>query len=215
MTRLTIEARPRAVTGKKVKALRKQGLLPANVYGHGLQSQAVQLNAHDFGLLQRHLSASSILELLVDGGLSLPVMIHHTQRDVRTGRPSHIEFFQINPLERLTASVPLVMAGQPEAVRRGEVILLHELTQIEVSCLPSDLPQSIVVPIDALTGAGTAVHVRDLPIDRDKLSIKADDDALVASLVAPQMREEPEAAAAAGEAAPAEGAPAGGEDARE
>jgi large subunit ribosomal protein L25 len=196
MRKLTIEARPRAVVGKKVKSLRKRGVLPANVYGHNIQSQALELNAHDFSLLQRHLSASSILDLVVDGGGPRPVMIHRTQRDVRTGQPSHVEFFQFNPLERLTASVPLVLAGQPESVRRGEAVLLHEMTQIEVTCLPADLPERIEVPIDKLTQVGATVNVGDLVFDRAKIAIKAHADEVVASLTAPQIVEVEEVAAA-------------------
>jgi large subunit ribosomal protein L25 len=209
MSHLTLEARPRTITGKKVKVLRRQGLLPANIYGHNIESQAVEVDAHDFTLLQRHLSASSIIDLTV-AGTARAVMIHRTQRDFATGKPNHIEFFQINMLERLTASVPLVLVGHSDALRRNAgVVLIQDMNTVEVTCLPGDLPTAIEVSVENLTNVGEAIHVRDLNIDRSKLEIRASDDDRVAGLSASQMHaaeeeagavEAPEAAAA-GEAA--------------
>ena len=134
MAQLTIEARPREVTGKKVKVLRRKGVLPANVYGHNVPSQPLELDAHTFSLLQRRLSPSSIVDLVVDGGRPRPVMIHRTQRSVRTGLPTHVEFFQINPREKLTATVALVLSGESELARReANVIVLQEMDSIEVT----------------------------------------------------------------------------------
>ena len=125
-----------------------------------------------------------------EGSKARPAMIHRTQRDVRTGLPIHVEFFQINPRERLTASIPVVLVGEIEAVRRGEAILLHELTTLEVSCLLSDLPVAIEVPASALQAAGDSIRVRDLPVDRTRVEIKAGPDEIVLSLSSPQRQEE-------------------------
>ena len=133
MTTLELRARPRTVVGKRVKNLRRKGIIPANVYGHNVSSQPLELNAHDFALLQRHLSPSSLIDLVVEGSAPHQVMIHRTQRNVRTGLPIHVELFQVNPHERLSASVPLVLVGESEVVRRGEgVVLLQEQDSIEV-----------------------------------------------------------------------------------
>jgi len=95
MSDLTIEAQPRTIVGKKVKDLRRQGILPANIYGSHLVSQPVQLDAHTFSLLERHLPPRAVLTLKVTGEASRQVVIHRTQRDIRTGVPTHLEFLQI------------------------------------------------------------------------------------------------------------------------
>jgi large subunit ribosomal protein L25 len=193
MSRLMLEARPRSVTGKKVKKLRHQGLLPANVYGHNVPSQALEIDAHAFTLLQRHLSASSIIDLKVDGAVK-PVMIHRIQRDYRSGHSNHVELFAVNMLERLTASVPLVVVGTPESVRRNEgVVLLQDLDTLEVYCLPGDLPTSIEVSVENLLEPGDAVYVRDLKIDRSTIEVRTHEDERVAGLAAAQIRPEEEA----------------------
>lgn len=202
MAQPTVQARPRSVVGKRVKTLRRKGILPANIYGHNRQSQALELDAHTFNLLQRHLSANAIVDLVIDGERPRPAMIQRTQRDVRTGLPIHVEFFQINPRERLHASVPLVLTGETEAVKRGEAVLLQEMTALEVTCLLSDLPHAIAVPLDQLAHPGDAIHVRDLQFDRTRVEAKAGPDDLVASLTAPRIYEEPVTPAVAAEEVP-------------
>jgi large subunit ribosomal protein L25 len=206
MSHLTLEARPRTITGKKVKILRRQGLLPANIYGHNVESQAVEIDAHEFTLMQRHLSASSIIDLKV-AGTARAVMINRTQRDFATGKPNHIEFFQINMLEKLTASVPLVLVGHSEAFRRNAgVVLIQDMNTLEVTCLPGDLPTSIEVSVEHLTNVGDAIYVRDLKLDRIKLEIRASEDDRVAGLSASQMHAvEEEAGAAESAVSAAEG----------
>ena len=175
MAQPTVKARPRSVQGKKVKTLRRQGILPANVYGHNKQSLALELDAHQFSLLQRHLPQNAVVNLVVEGEESVPrpAMIHRTQRDIRSGKPIHVEFFQINPRERVTVSVPVILSGEPEVVRRGEAVFLHELHAVEVTSLISDLPQAIEVPASALQKIGDIVLVQDLPIDRTRVEVKA------------------------------------------
>lgn len=201
MAQPTVQARPRSVVGKKVKTLRRKGILPANIYGHNRASQPLELDAHAFNLLQRRLSANGVVELAIDGGRPQPAMIQRTQRDVRTGQPIHVEFFQINPRERLTAHVPLVLMGEPEAVRRGEAVLLQELMSIEVSCLLSDLPEALEVHLSHLKQLGDAILVRDLAIDQNRVEIKANLDDRVVSLTGVQAYEEPETVVAASGAA--------------
>jgi large subunit ribosomal protein L25 len=210
MAHQKLQAAPRTIVGKKVKVLRRQGLLPANVYGHNVPSQPLQVDGHEFTLLQRHLSSSSIIDLTVDGGAVRPVMIHRTQRDFKSGRPNHIEFFQINMSERLTASVPLVLVGESEAVRRGDgIIMLQELDTIEITCLPADLPGSIEVSITDLAEPGDVIRVRDLHVDRSKIEIRTHEDDRVVSIAAAQMRaEDLEADAAVAEEAAQESAEA-------
>lgn len=205
MKHIPIEARSRSVIGKKVKTLRRHGVLPANVYGHNVPSQAIQLDAHDFNRAQRHLSASSIVDLIVDGGAARPAMIHRTQRSVRNGLPTHVEFFQVNMAEPVTANVPLVLAGEPAALKHDpSAMVLQEMDTIEVTCLPGDLPGLIEVNVEGLSEVGAAIHVRDLVYDGAKIHVRSNPDDLVVAIVGAQKQVEEELAAeAAAEAEPA------------
>ncbi|HWE64066.1 MAG TPA: 50S ribosomal protein L25 [Chloroflexota bacterium] len=196
MAQPTVEVRPRSVLGKKVKTLRRKGILPANVYGHDRPSQALELDAHTFNLLQRHLPSNAIVDLVIDGARPRPAMIHRTQRDVRTGLPIHVEFFQINPRERLTASVPLVLVGESEAATRGDAVLLQEMHTLDVSSLLSDLPHAIEVHLDRLREPGDAILVQDLEFDRSRVETRANPEDRVVALTTPQIYEEPAAPAA-------------------
>jgi len=168
-------------------------------------SQALQVDAHTFGLLQRRLSASTLIQLKIDGGTETTVMINRLQRDFRTGQLTHLELFQVNMSERLTASVPLVIVDVPEIVRRGDgLVLLQELDTLQVSCLPGDLPASIEVSAQHLQEAGDCIYVRDLVLDRAKIEVRVGEDEPVARLSASQMRAEDVAADAASAAAAAE-----------
>lgn len=192
MAQHTVHARPRTVIGKQVKTLRRKGVLPANVYGHNRPSEALELDAHAFALLQRHLSAHAIVDLAIEGARTQPAMIQRTQRDVRTGRAMHVEFFQINPHEQLTVHVPLVLVGESEAAGRGNAVLIQEMTSLELHGLMADLPTAIEVRIAGLEQPGEAIHVRDLSFDRAKLTTRHHDDEIVVSLSAPQAPAEPE-----------------------
>ncbi|HVC79263.1 MAG TPA: hypothetical protein VNL35_02025 [Chloroflexota bacterium] len=92
MAQIVIQARKREVTGRKVKNLRKTGVLPANFFGSHVPSQALELDAHAFGLLQRSLSSTMVVSLEIEGEAPRQVTIHHTQYSVRNGAPTHVEF---------------------------------------------------------------------------------------------------------------------------
>lgn len=96
MSQLVIKARKRAVIGKKVKNLRKSGVLPANVFGSHIPSEALELDAHAYGLLERHLSPTMVVQLDIEGEPARQVKVHRTQYSPRSGAPTHVEFLQVN-----------------------------------------------------------------------------------------------------------------------
>jgi large subunit ribosomal protein L25 len=96
MADIVVPARRRTVTGRRVKALRKTGVLPGNVYGSHVESLALELDAHSFGLALRHIRPDTVVSLEVEGEAPRRVMIHHTQYSVRNGAATHVEFIQVN-----------------------------------------------------------------------------------------------------------------------
>ena len=208
--RPSLAAERRTITGKEVARLRRAGRLPAVVFGHGRDSESVSLDAHEFDLLRRHTGATALVDLRVDGGKALPVLLHGVQMHPVSRVPLHVDLFAVRMTEEITVDVPLVAVGTAPAVETGGGTLLHMLESVKVKALPGDLPQSIEYNVDGLVDFETAVHVRDLAIPAGS-TLLTDLDELVARVQAPRVEVEPEpevAAEAEGEAA--EGAAEGG-----
>jgi large subunit ribosomal protein L25 len=208
-----LAATTRSVTGKKVAYLRRDGQLPAVVFGRGIDSDNVQLDAHEFEQLRRHAGPNTLIDLSVDGGRAKPVLVHGVQSHRVNRRPLHVDLFVVRMTEKLTVEVPLVSEGESDAVENAGGTLLHVLEHVRVSALPDHLPQSIHYSIESLRTFDDQVHVRDLAIPEDA-TLLTDLDEVVAKVLPPRVEEEPVAAAepAEGEEA-AEGEAAEGGDA--
>ena len=223
--RPTLAALPRKIVGKHVARLRRAGQLPAVVYGHGVASTSVTIDAHDFELLRRKAGPNALVDLSVDGKKADPVLIHDVQVHPVTHRPLHVDLFLVQMTVELTVDVPLVATGVSPAIENDGGTLLHAIESVRIRALPDHLPQSIEYSIESLVDFDTAIHVRDLTIPSD-VTLLTEADEIVAKVQAPRVEvEEPTAAeleAAEGEAVEgeegAEGAPAaegGSEDGSE
>ena len=212
-TRPTLTAHARTVTGKAVRQLRADGLLPAVVYGHGVPSESVQVEAKAFADLSRHTSRNTLVDLEVDGSRPRRVLIYDVQHHPVTRRALHVDLFVVRMTEELTVDVPLNFVGTPPAVDKLGGTLFHAIDAIRVRALPDHLPGSIEVDIHGLATFDDAIHVRDLPIPEEVTLVTEPDD-VVAKVLPPRVVEE-EAPAAPEEGAEAveegaEGAPAEG-----
>ncbi len=215
--RPTLAATHREVTGKKVAYLRREGKLPAVVFGRGLDSNSVSVDAHAFETLRRHAGANTLIDLSVDGGASAPVLVYDVQLHRVTRKPLHIDLYVVRMTEELTVDVPLVSEGLSEAVETLGGTLLHMVENVRVRALPDHLPQSIHYSIESLATFDDAIHVRDLAIPSDA-TLLTEGDEVVAKVLPPRVEEEPVVAEAAegeegeeGAAEAAEGEPAAGE----
>jgi large subunit ribosomal protein L25 len=210
-TRPTLAPTHRELTGKAVAQLRRDGRLPAVVFGHGLDSLPVTVDAHDFDLLRRHLGANALVDLSIDGKKSRPVLVHGVQVHRLTQRPIHADLFVVKMTEEMTVDVPLVPVGASEAVDELGGTLLLILESVRVRALPDHLPQSIALPIERLVDFDAILKVSDLEIPADA-TLLTDPDESVAK-VAPPRVEAVEVPAEAAEGAEGEGAQAEGETA--
>lgn len=214
MDRLALHAEEREVLGRKVKRLRKEGLLPGHVFGKGVDGENVLVLAKEFLKTFKEAGETGLIDLRIGKEKVRPVLIREVQYDPITGAPIHIDFYQVNLTEKVKVSVPLVQVGeQPEAVHAGEAIVLQTVVEVEVEALPTDLVEKIEVDISSLKAIDDAITVGQLQFDRSKLTIHAAEDEIVVKL-APAVSAEmeklleeqaAEQAAAAEEAAPAEG----------
>lgn len=198
--RAVLEAQSRTVLGKKVKNLRRAGRIPATIYGHGLPSESIDIDGRAFRRVHTSAGDNQLVDLVLNGSDRRPVLIHSTQVDPRRNTAMHVEFYQANLKEKLTANIPIHLVGEAPATRHG-MLLLTNLDTIEVECLPDDLPHQVEVDISALEDVGASIHVRDLPLASDKCEVKTPADDVVVHVVAQQAG--PEEVSEAQEEAPA------------
>ena len=208
--RATLAAEHRDLTGKKVARLRHAGRLPAVVYGHGIDSDSVSIDAHDFEQLRRHTGPNALVDLSIDGDKARPVLVSAVQVHPVNRRTLHVDLFLVRMTEELTVDVPLVAVGESPAVANNGGTLLHPSESVRVRALPDHLPSSIEYSIDGLVDFDTTIKVSDLIIPSD-VTLLTDGDEIIAKVQPPRVEEEPtvvgEAEAAEAEAA-AEGAEA-------
>jgi large subunit ribosomal protein L25 len=214
MARTELPLEPRQVTGKRVRHLRRAGLLPANIYGHGLESVAVQADLHTFLSTLKAIGVNEVIDLRVRGERAArPAVVHGVQRHPITDQILHADFYQVSLREKMRADVPLVLTGASEGVSVYHGVLLQALDTLHVEALPLDIPAHIEVDVSSLKEIDSSIHVRDLSIP-EKVTVLTDCDVLVARVAgqrAAEVEEEPEEAVAEAEApAAAEEAAPGG-----
>ncbi len=211
-TRPKLAASSRNVTGKAVARLRREGRLPAVVYGHGTASESVSLDAHEFEVLRRHTGASTLIDLAVDGGHVRPVLVHGVQVHPVSRRPLHVDLFAVRMTEELTIEVPLVGTGAAPASEAGGT-LVHPNATVKVRALPGNLPESLTYDLSPLTSYEATITVADLIVP-EGVTVQADPSEVVARVLAPRIEELPVAAEGeAAEAAEGEAEPGGEEPA--
>lgn len=212
-----LNALPRTVVGRKVKKLRKEGFVPANVFGKGIKSESVQVNAKDFEKVYKEAGETGLIELKI-GAKTHPVLVANLQLNPVSDAPTHVDFRQVDLKEKVVANVPVEMAGEAPAEKSGVGTAVLYINEIEVEALPTDLPEKFVVDISALAEVDQAFLVKDLKVDRAKVTLKAEEESIVVKVEPPQKEEVVAPPAAAEGEVPVEGeaaAPAEGEAAIE
>jgi large subunit ribosomal protein L25 len=195
--RPSLAAASRSVTGKAVAQLRRQGQLPAVVYGHGTASETLTLDAHDFDQLRRRVGASTLVDLAVDGGKSRPVLVQNVQVHRLSRRPIHVDLFAVRMTEELTVEVPLIGLGVASAVDNGGT-LVHPVSTVKVRALPANLPESLSYDLGRLDSYEATITAADL-VAPDGVTIQADPADVIARVLPPRVEEAPVVAEVEGE----------------
>ncbi len=191
MEKIALNASARKILGKKVKNLRKEGSIPANLFGKDIKSQALQVDDKDFRKVFRQAGETGIVEIKEDKETH-PVLIHNVQLDPKTDLILHVDFHKVNLKEKITTHVPVVLEGESPAAKSGVGLVLQTLNELEVESLPADIPHEIKVDASKLTEVGQSIHVKDLKIDREKVEVKNDPEATVVNVQTAEMKEEVE-----------------------
>lgn len=200
MERVVLKASKRDVVGKQVKAMRREGKLPAVIYGRNTEPISITLDAHGASLALGKITSSSLVTLDVDG-TEYPALVREKQRDFIKNRLLHVDFLAVSLTEKLRAVVSLHFYGVSIAVKDFSAVMVHNLEQFHVECLPADLPERIEVDIAQLARVGDAIRVRDVVVS-DKIRVLENPDTVVAVASAPKVEEAAAVASVEGVAAP-------------
>lgn len=150
MNKFTLKASLR--DGKKTaQALRKDGFIPVELYGHGVENVHLAVVRGELEKVWKQAGATSVVEVDVDGKETRPVLLHDIKRHYMTDELEHADFYQVNLKEKTTASVPLKMVGDSKAVRVLGGILVELIREVEVECLPQDIPHELEVDLSLLS----------------------------------------------------------------
>jgi large subunit ribosomal protein L25 len=188
MSRPKLSAAAREVHGKAVKNLRREGIVPAVVFGHGVESNAIQIDAHEFELLRRRTGRNTLLDLSLDGKTAVPVLVHDVQVHPITRHPLHVDLLVVKMTEELTVDVQVVLTGESTAVERLGGVLLQLRNTVQVKALPDHLPQSVELDITPLEDFDQVLHVSDIAVPAD-VTLLTDAGEAVARVQAPRVEE--------------------------
>lgn len=187
MEKVVLKATKRDVAGKQVKALRREGKLPAVIYGKRTEPVNVVLDSHAATLALSKASSSTLVTLDVDG-TEYPALVREKQRDFIKNRLLHVDFLAVSLTEKLRANVSLHFVGVSGAVKDYNAVFVHNIDQFHVECLPVDLPAGIDVDIAPLARVGDVLRVRDVVLS-DKIRVLDNPDTVVCVASAPKVEE--------------------------
>jgi large subunit ribosomal protein L25 len=199
MEKVVLPAIRRTVTGKKVGALRREGKLPAVLYGHKFDATPILLDLHQTMLKLTGLTSSSLVTIELDGKQHA-ALVREKQKNYITNTLLHVDFQVVSLSEKIRAKVLIELVGVSPAVKDFNGVVVSGVTEIEVESLPQDLPERIEVDISSLTAIGSGIHVRDIQIS-DKVEILDDSDEMIVIITGAEQEEEVEETEA-GEAEP-------------
>lgn len=185
---------PRTILGKKVKKLRREGWVPANVYGKGLESTAIQIKTTDFQTVYKEVGETGLIDLKF-GDQTKPVLIKNLHQTYPHHIPLHVDFYQVNLKEKVKAMVPIVLTGEPVAVAEKLGILLQTLAEVEIEALPEELLENIEIATDHLAAVDEQLTVGDLKVPAGVTILTAPDQ--IIAKIGELVVEEPEPVAPA------------------
>lgn len=190
MEEVVIKANKREVIGKKVNSLRREGKLPAIVYGHNIEAIPITLDMREAYRSLERLSPSALVIVEIDGEQHY-TLIRDRQRNPVKGSIIHIDFQAVSLTEKVRADVSITLVGEAPAVENFLGILVPSLEQLSIECLPKDLPNRIEVDVSALEQIGDSILVSDLTIP-EGIEVLSDPDDVVAVVIAQAEEEEEE-----------------------
>ncbi|MBL8146522.1 MAG: 50S ribosomal protein L25 [Anaerolineae bacterium] len=186
--KITLDAQARTVTGKKVGALRRAGLVPAVVYGSKIAAFNVQIPYRELQATLYKAGGTQLINISVDGKVT-PVLAREVQRSVLRSEIMHVDFLAVDLTQTIRAEVSVHFTGEPAAVKSGAGVLDTLVQTLVIEALPADLINRIEVDVTDLKNFNDAIHVRDLKLG-SKVVVIADPDEMLVRISAPEVQVE-------------------------
>jgi large subunit ribosomal protein L25 len=187
MEKAVLNATLRTITGKKVGAMRRDGKLPAVLYGHNFESTAITLDLREASKVMHGLTASSLIYIVLEGK-EHAALVRERQRDFIRNTLKHVDFQKVSLTEKIRAKVAIVLDGVSPAIKDFNGIIISEMESLEVEALPQDLPEKIVLDLANLKNIGDHYSVKDIILS-DKVLKLADESAVVVNIAATKEEE--------------------------
>jgi large subunit ribosomal protein L25 len=192
MKRLELEVSKRDITGKKVRFLRRQGIVPANIYGHGIDSTAINVDAKSLKHLLARVGSTDLISIKIDDTKNpLRVLIRDIQRDPLNDDLLHVDFYHVRMDEKIKADVPLAFIGEAPVLKKVKnSSVLHLIDSLHIEALPDDLPHSLEVDVSSLEELDSAIHVKDIHLG-DGITLLSDPEQMAVKVIEARKEEIP------------------------
>lgn len=178
---IILKANKREEFGRKVKRLRKAGILPANIYGKKVKSLAISVNLKEFEEVYKKAGETNLIYIQLNGE-KRPALIHNVQKSPITDEYLHVDFLQVDLKEKVTAQVPIVLLGESQAEKQGIGTVVQYVSEVEVEAYPGEIPESFEVDKGKLLNVGDQITVGELAFDASKVEIKTDPSTVILKL---------------------------------
>lgn len=189
MEKLKLAIKGREKTGRQATQVRNEGGVPGVVYGHDTENLNVSAVYNEFAKVYKTGGESTLIDLEVEGGDTIKALIKDVQRHPITDRFTHVDFFKVNPDEKMTAEIPLVFTGEAPAVKALGGSLVTNKNSVEVECLPKDLVHEITVDVSGLDTFESIIRVSDLKLP-EGIEVLDDAERTLVIVQAPRTEEE-------------------------
>lgn len=187
MEKVVINAVPRTIRGKQVGVLRREGKLPAVMYGHHFDSTPITLDLKETTKILNSVTGSSIITISLEGK-EHATLVREKQKDYIRGLLKHVDFQVVSLTEKIRTNVAIELTGIAPAVKDYNGVLVTGLNEIEVECFPQDLPDRIIVDLSALAKIGDAYYVKDIVLS-DKVTLHQEGQEMIVHVTHPVVDE--------------------------
>ena len=190
MEHMELLATTREILGSKVRFLRRQGITPAHLFGHNVESVALQCDTAQLKRVLAQTGQTRLISLKLDKARKpRNVVVREVQREPCTNELLHVDFYQVSMAEKIRVEVPIVPVGEAPALKLKENFLIQELNSLSVECLPDEIPNSVVLDLASLTEAEQAIRVKDITLD-EGITVLNNPEQLVVKISARHVVEE-------------------------
>ena len=182
MDQIELDARNRELLGKKVRFLRRQGITPVHLFGHGIESKTLQCDTAELQQVLAEAGQTRLIGLKLDNEKRpRTAVVREVQIESQTDKLLHVDFYQVKMEEKVKVEVPVVLVGEAPALHLKENMLVRELNTLTVECLPAKIPTSAELDLSPLTEADQAMRVKDIELD-EEVTVLNDPELVVARI---------------------------------